>query len=137
MRTALAITCAILVFGSIAVCCHGASPTPFDANKVDMSQITEFDIQSTIDHRNQLHQQLIEQTLPQASSAVKAAVDKAQNLQKEIDALALQAAKVPILEAELKKAHSACWRNLIVGLVLGAAIGFLGPKVAKLAAFFA
>ena len=142
MKTTLAIiggllTAAILfIFGCLET--RGATPTPspFDVNAVDMSKISEAQIQATIAHRNALHQQLIDQTLPAASNDVKEAVAKAQVLQKDIDALAIQAAKVPILQAELDKAHKAIWRDCVVCLLLGAAIGFLGPKVAKLAAFF-
>src|SRR6188472_1737863 len=104
MKTSLPILCGILTFISIAVCCHakGANPTPspFDVNAVDISTISEDQIKATIAHRNALHQQLIDQTLPAASNDVKAAVDKAQVLQKDIDALAIQAAQVPILQAE-------------------------------------
>lgn len=140
MKTLHAILCAVLTFTAIAVCCHAKSsptpsPSPFDVNAVDMSLISEEQIQATIAHRNALHQQLIDQTLPDASNDVKEAVAKAQTLQKDIDRIALEAAKVPILQAELDKAHKAIWRDCIVCLLLGAAIGFLGPKVAKLAAF--
>ena len=142
MKTTLAIiggllTAAILfIFGCLET--RGATPTPspFDVNAVDVSTISEDQIKATIAHRNALHQQLIDRTLPAASSDVKAAVDKAQDLQKQIDALALQAAKVPILQAELDKAHKAIWRDIVLFTLLGAAIGFLGPKVARLAAFF-
>ena len=142
MKTTLAIiggllTAAILfIFGCLET--RGATPTPspFDVNAVDMSRISETDIQATIAHRNALHQQLIDQTLPAASKDVKEAVAKAQTLQKDIDALAIQAAKVPILQAELDKAHKAIWRDIVLFTLLGAAIGFLGPKLMRLAAFF-
>jgi len=141
MKTLHAILCAVLTFAAIAVCCHAKSnptpsPSPFDVNAVDVSTISEDQIKATIAHRNALHQQLIDQTLPAASNDVKEAVAKAQVLQKDIDALALQAAKVPILQAELDKAHKAIWRDIVLFTLLGAAIGFLGPKIARLAAFF-
>jgi hypothetical protein len=139
MKTSLPIIGALLVgailfmFGCLET--RGATPTPspFDANAVDMSTISEDQIKATIAHRNALHQQLIDQTLPAASDDVKAAVDKAQVLQKQIDVLALSAAKVPVLEADLAKAHKACWRNLLLGGVIGAILGLFGPKLLGLA----
>lgn len=138
MRTTLAIICGILTFAAIAICCHAKSiptpsPSPFDVNAIDLSLISEADIQATIAHRNALHQQLIDQTLPAASNDVKEAVAKAQVLQKDIDALAIQAAKVPILQAELDKAHKACWRNLFIGGAIGAILVLVGPKLIGLA----
>lgn len=118
-----------------------ASPTPqptwsVTGATVDLSTVTEEDIAKTIAHRNALHEQLIQETLPAASQDVKDAVSKAQVLQKDIDQLALQAAKVPILEADLAKAHKACWRNLFGGLAAGAILGVLGiligPKLLEL-----
>ena len=142
MKTTLAIiggllTAAILfIFGCLET--RGATPTPspFDVNAVDMSNISEADIQATIAHRNALHQQLIDQTLPAASKDVKEAVAKAQVLQKDIDAIAIEAAKVGPLRAELDKAHKAIWRDIVVTAIIAGLIGFLGPKVARLAAFF-
>ena len=142
MKTTLAIiggllTAAILfIFGCLET--RGATPTPspFDVNAVDVSTISEDQIKATIAHRNALHQQLIDQTLPAASNEVKAAVDKAQVLQKDIDAIAIEAAKVGPLRAELDKAHKAIWRDIVLFTLLGAAIGFLGPKLMRLAAFF-
>jgi ribosomal protein L17 len=135
MRSVNAIICGVLTFAAIAVCCHGGTATPFDASKVDFSKIpdVEAQMQATIAHRNALHQQLLDQVLPAASDDVKAAVDKAQNLQKEIDKQALQAARVPVLEAELTKAHKACWRNLLIGAVIGAIGALIGPKLIGLA----
>ena len=142
MKTTLAIiggllTAAILfIFGCLET--RGATPTPspFDVNAVDMSKISEAQIQATIAHRNALHQQLIDQTLPAASKDVKEAVAKAQVLQKDIDAIAIEAAKVGPLRAELDKAHKAIWRDIVVTAIIAGLIGFLGPKVARLAAFF-
>ena len=141
MKTLHPILCGVLTFAAIAVCCHAKSsptpsPSPFDVNAVDMSKISEADIQATIAHRNALHQQLIDQTLPAASRDVKEAVAKAQVLQKDIDRIAIEAAKVGPLQDALAKAHKAIWRDIVVCLILGAAIGFLGPKIARLAAFF-
>jgi len=141
MKTLHPILCGVLTFAAIAVCCHAKSsptpsPSPFAVNAVDMSNISEADIQATIAHRNALHQQLIDQTLPAASNDVKEAVAKAQVLQKDIDALAIQAARVPLLLAELDKAHKAIWRDIVLFTLLGAAIGFLGPKLAGVMAFF-
>lgn len=141
MKTTLPILAALGIGAIIITFCtleaHGAKPSPtptaFDVSAVDMSKISEADIQATIAHRNALHQQLIDQTLPAASSDVKAAVDKAQNLQKQIDALAISAAKVPVLEAELSKAHKACWRNLLIGIAIGAIGALVGPKLLGLA----
>jgi hypothetical protein len=135
MKYLLATICAVLVFVSCAVCCHAATPTPspFDVNAVDMATITEMDIQATIAHRNALHEMLIQQTLPAASNDVKEAVAKAQDLQKDIDKLAISAARVPVLEAELDKAHKACWRNLFIGLAIGVVGALLGPKLLGLA----
>jgi len=114
---------------------RGATPTPspFDANAVDMSTISEDQIKATIAHRNALHQQLIDQTLPAASNDVKAAVDKAQNLQKDIDRIALEAAKVPILQAELDKAHKAIWRDILIAGGVCFVLGLFGPKLLGLA----
>ena len=114
---------------------RGATPTPspFDANAVDMSTISEDQIKATIAHRNALHQQLIDQTLPAASNDVKAAVDKAQVLQKDIDALAIQAAQVPILQAELDKAHKAIWRDILIAGGVCFVLGLFGPKLLELA----
>jgi ribosomal protein L17 len=98
-----------------------------------MSTISEDQIKATIAHRNALHQQLIDQTLPAASNDVKAAVDKAQNLQKDIDALAIQAAKVPILQAELDKAHKAIWRDILIAGGVCFVLGLFGPKLLGLA----
>jgi hypothetical protein len=131
---AISIAVVLFIFGCFET--HGATPTaspPFDVNAVDVSIISEADIQATIAHRNALHEMLIQQTLPAASQDVKEAVDKAQNLQKEIDALALSAAKVPVLEADLAKAHKACWRNLFIGGVIGAVLVLVGPKLLGLA----
>src|SRR6188472_3525420 len=99
MKTTLAISGGLLtalilfMFGCLET--RGATPTPspFDVSAVDVSTISEDQIKATIADRNALHQQLIDQTLPAASKDVKAAVDKAQVLQHDIDALALQAAK--------------------------------------------
>ena len=142
MKTSLAIfggllTAAVLfMFGCLET--RGATPTPspFDVNAVDVSTISEDQIKATIAHRNALHQQLIDQTLPAASRDVKEAVAKAQVLQKDIDRIAIEAAKVGPLQDALAKAHKAIWRDIVVCLILGAAIGFLGPKIARLAAFF-
>ena len=141
MKTLHPILCGVLTFAAIAVCCHAKSsptpsPSPFAVNAVDMSNISEADIQATIAHRNALHQQLIDQTLPAASKDVKEAVAKAQVLQKDIDAIAIEAAKVGPLRAELDKAHKAIWRDIVVTAIIAGLIGFLGPKVARLAAFF-
>jgi len=108
------------------------SPAPIP----DLSKITAADIEATIAHRNALHEQLIQQTLPAASEDVKEAVAKAQTLQKQIDALAIQAARVPVLEAELGKAHKACWRNLAIGAIAGAVLVLVGPTLLKLAGGF-
>jgi hypothetical protein len=128
---------AALVFVFVASChkAHPATPTPspFDVNAVDTSLISEMDIQATIAHRNALHEMLIQQTLPAASDDVKEAVAKAQDLQKQIDALALSAAKVPVLQAELDKAHKAIWRDVFMCLGAGFVIGLLGPKLLGLA----
>ncbi len=129
MKTAFAIVVGFFLLLAFIVFCHGATPTPTP----DLAGVTEADIQATIAHRNALHQQLIEETLPAASDDVKAAVDKAQNLQKDIDKLALQAARVPVLEAELAKAHKACWRNLLIGGAIGAVLALFGPKLLGLA----
>ena len=135
--TQIVINGAIAMFGVFAVFHYvemcAQIPTPFDVKTVDMSNITEAEIQATIAHRNALHEQLIEQTLPAASEDVKAALDKAQNLQKDIDKLAIQAARVPVLEAELSKAHKACWRNLLLGGIVGALLALFGPKLLGLA----
>jgi len=134
-RIISAVGCALLTFGSLATFGRvEATPRP----AVDWSKVPNADaqVEQMIAHRNALHQQLLDQTLPAASDDVKAALDKAQNLQKDIDKLAISAAKVPVLEAELKKAHAAIWRDIVVCLILGAAIGFLGPKIAKLVAVF-
>jgi hypothetical protein len=136
MKYLLATICAVLVFVSCAVCCRAATPTAspaFDVNAVDMSVISEAEIQATIAHRNALHEMLIQQTLPAASADVKEAVAKAQNLQKDIDALAISAAKVPVLEAELAKAHKAIWRDIILFTAIGFVLGLLGPKLLGLA----
>lgn len=135
MRSALPIVGAI-TFGTVIIAfwsLQGQTPIPFDVNTVDTSTISEADIAATIAHRNALHEQLIEQTLPAASNDVKEAVAKAQDLQKHIDALALSAAKVPVLEAELAKAHKACWRNLLIGGIIGAILALFGPKLLGLA----
>jgi NAD(P)-dependent dehydrogenase (short-subunit alcohol dehydrogenase family) len=132
MRTLLG---AIVMFMAIVFVGRGniPTPTPFDASKVDVSNITAAEIAATIAHRNALHQQLIDQTLPAASDDVKAAVDNAQNLQKQIDVLALNAAKVPALQDELSKAHSAIWRDVLLCLGGGFVLGLFGPKLLALA----
>jgi exonuclease VII large subunit len=135
MKYLLATICAVLVFVSCAVCCRATTPTPspFDVNAVDMAVISEAEIQATIAHRNALHEMLIQQTLPAASNDVKEAVAKAQDLQKDIDKLALSAARVPVLEAELAKAHKAIWRDIILFTAIGFVLGLLGPKLLGLA----
>lgn len=137
-RIISAVGCALLTFGALAA--FGkieTTPTPRPA--VDWSKVPNADaqVEQMIAHRNALHQLLLDQTLPDASADVKSALDKAQVLQKDIDQLAISAAKVPVLEAELKKAHSACWRNLMIGLAGGFVLGFLGPKILKLVSIFA
>ena len=120
---------AIIMFAAFATCCRGATPTPTP----DLSNVTEADIAATIAHRNALHEQLIQETLPQASDDVRVAVEEAQVLQTGIDKLALSAARVPVLESELAKAHKACWRNLLLGGIVGAILALFGPKLLGLA----
>jgi hypothetical protein len=139
MKTAIrGLITGILTFVAIA-CCHSATPTPqpFDASKVDFAKIpnVEAQMQATIAHRNALHQKVIDEVLPAASDDVKASLYKAQDLQKQIDAQALIAAQVPGLHAELDKAHKACWRNLLLGGVIGAIVVLFGPKLLGLATF--
>jgi hypothetical protein len=98
-----------------------------------MSTISEDQIKATIAHRNALHQQLIDQTLPAASNDVKAGVAKAQVLQKGIDDLAIQAAQLPILQAELDKAHKAIWRDILIAGGVCFVLGLFGPKLLGLA----
>ncbi len=133
MKTWLPILGALIIGSCIVTFCtlqsHGATPTPTP----DLSNVTEADIQATIAHRNALHEQLIQETLPQASEDVRTAVEEAQVLQTGIDKLALQASKVPVLEAELAKAHKACWRNLLLGGIIGAILALFGPKLLGLA----
>ena len=117
------------IFLAIWLFIAAVSPTPVPEFA---GTITEADIRATIAHRNALNEQLLQQTLPAASNDVKAAVANAQDLQKQIDALALQAAKVPVLEAELAKAHRACWRNLLIGGAIGAVLVLVGPMLIKL-----
>ncbi len=57
VKTALPIIGGILTFLAIAVCCHGASPTPFDASKIDYSQFTQEEVDRTAAHRDQLKEQ--------------------------------------------------------------------------------
>ena len=111
------------------LCIAAATPTPAPAPTPDLSTITAADIEATIAHRNALHEQLIQQTLPAATQDVKDAVAKAQVIQKDIDKLALAAAEVPVLEAELKKAHKAIWRDLFIGVASGIAVGVLGVLI--------
>lgn len=133
MKTWLPIIGALIIGSCIVTFCtlqsHGATPTPTP----DLTNVTEADIQATIAHRNALHEQLIQETLPQASDDVRVAVEEAQVLQTGIDKLAIQASKVPVLEAELDKAHKACWRNLLLGGIVGALLTLFGPKLLGLA----
>lgn len=131
---------ATIIVGFTLACvtyCHGQSATPswtIDGVSIDLSQVTEADIAATITHRNALHEQLIQETLPAASQDVKDAVSKAQILQKDIDSIALQAAQVPILEKKLAQKDFAIWRNAVLGLVLGAILALVGPKLLALTA---
>jgi ribosomal protein L17 len=123
--------CVLIALFAVA---GATSPTP--TATPDLTNVTEADILSTIAHRNALHEQLVDQVLPSASTDIKEAVAKAQTLQKEIDRLALQAARVPVLEAEIAKAHKACWRNLMIGAISGAVLVLVGPTLIKLAGSF-
>ena len=122
----------LIAISPLLIAIAGATVSPTPTPTPDLTSITEADILSTIAHRNALHEQLVDQVLPSASTDVKEAVAKAQTLQKQIDALALQAARVPVLEADLKKAHKACWRNLLIGAIGGAILVIVGPKLLAL-----
>ena len=50
-------------------------------------------------------------------------------LKSQIDA---QATKLASAQVSLAKAHAACWRNLIMGLIAGAVLAFVGPKLLPL-----
>jgi phosphopantothenate synthetase len=126
----------VIALSPLIIAVVGDTVTPSPTPTPDLTGITEAQIEATIAHKNALHEQLIQQTLPAASEDVKAAVAKAQTLQKQIDALAIQAARVPVLEAELAKAHKACWRNLFIGGIIGAVLVLVGPTLLKLAGGF-
>lgn len=121
-----------VLLGMMFTVCYAASPTPFDASKVDWSKVPNADAQvdKMITHRNALSQRVINEVLPEASDDVKSSLDKAQNLQKDIDDMARRGAHC---DYELAKAHKACWRNLLIGGIIGAILGLFGPKLLGLA----
>lgn len=119
---------ALAAFGRVET-----SPTPRPA--VDWSKVPNADaqVEQMIAHRNALTQVVLDQTLPAANEDVKASLYKAQSLQKDIDAQAVQAAQVPILQAELDKAHKAIWRDILIAGGVCFVLGLFGPKLLGLA----
>jgi hypothetical protein len=97
------------------------APATFDVSKVDLSTISEDEIQKTIAHRNALLQQqqssLTNQagSLSNASADNKAAARDLQDYQKKVDALAIAAARDH--DKVIAKDAAILRRDIIIGVL--------------------